>query len=90
MTTLLQIRKNKKQNSILHEELNNNYNNSTSLSIIVKLIKTENIKIINEISKEKGINNCERQLLINKFIKPNYYTPYVVNSEIKENLQQLI
>ena len=28
--------------------------------------------------------------LITKFIKPNYYTPYVVNSEIKEKLQLLI
>tara|TARA_B100000886_G_scaffold83220_1_gene54226 strand:+ start:321 stop:593 length:273 start_codon:yes stop_codon:yes gene_type:complete len=90
MTTLSQIRKNKKENSKFITEFHRKYNNPTSLALISKIIKKENIKIINEISEENGLNKYEKQELLTKFIKPNYYTPYVVNSETKENLQQLI
>jgi hypothetical protein len=90
MTTLSQIRKNKVETSNFKQELNNSYNNPSSLSIVSKLIKKENINIINKISKENGLNNYEKQSLIDKYIKPNFYTPYVVNSETKEKLQQLI
>ena len=54
------------------------------------MIKKENINIINQISKEEGLDEKEKKELYSKFIKPNFYTPYVVNSETKENLQQLI
>jgi len=90
MTTLSQIRKNKVENTKFKQKINNTYNNPTSLALISQMIKKENVKIINEISKENGLNKFEKQELLNKYIKPNYYIPYVVNSETKENLQQLI
>ena len=71
MTTLSQIRKNKVETSNFKQELNNSYNNPSSLSIVSKLIKKENINIINKISKENGLNNYEKQSLIDKYIKPN-------------------
>lgn len=90
MTTLEQIRQNKIKNAEYQKEIDNNYNNPTSLSIISQIIKQKNIQIINEFSKENGLSKSKNKELINKFIKPNYYTPYIVNSEIKEHLQQLI
>mgnify|MGYP003995939755 CR=1 FL=1 len=90
MTTLSQIRKNKEQNTIFNEELQKNYQNPTALSLISKMIKKENIKIINKISKENYLDIKQKEDLLNIFIKPNYYIPYVVNSETKEKLQQLI
>ena len=88
MTTLSQIRKNKKENERFMMNFNNNYINPTPLAS--KTIKQENIKIINQISEDNGLDSLEKKKLLNKLIKPNYYTPYVVNSETKENLQQLI
>ena len=90
MTTLSQIRKNKKENERFMMNFNNNYINPTPLALISKTIKQENIKIINQISEDNGLDSLEKKKLLNKLIKPNYYTPYVVNSETKENLQQLI
>lgn len=90
MTTLSQIRKNKIENTKFKQQIDNSYNNSTPLGILSQMIKKENIKIINKISKEEGLNKLEKQTLLNKYIKPNFYTPYVVNSETKEKLQQLI
>ena len=90
MTTLSQIRKNKKENSKFIQEFHRKYNNPTPLALISQMIKKENINIISEISKEHGLDKYETQELFKKYIKPNYYTPYVVNSETKENLQQLI
>lgn len=90
MTTLSQIRKNKEQNTRLNEELQKNYQNPTALSLISKMIKKENIKIINKMSKENDLDIKQKEDLLNTFVKPNYYIPYVVNSETKENLQQLI
>ena len=90
MTTLSQIRKNKEENERFLMNYYNNYTNPTSLGLISRMIKKENIKIINQISKEEGLDEKERRELLNKFIKPNFYTPYVVNSETKEILQQLI
>jgi hypothetical protein len=90
MTTLTQIRKNKVENNKFKQKKHNTYDNPSSLAIISKIIKEENIKIINNISNENGLNKYEKQALLDKFIKPNYYIPYVVNSETKEKLQQLI
>jgi len=90
MTTLSQIRKNKEQNTRFNMELQQNYQNPTALSLISKIIKKENIKIINKISKENDLDIKQKEELLNTYIKPNYYIPYVVNSQTKENLQQLI
>ena len=84
MTTLSQIRKNKKQNEQFLENFHSSYSNPTPLSIISKIIKKTNIEIINNTCKENGLNNHEKNELVKTFIKPNYYTPYVVNSETKE------
>ena len=90
MTTLSQIRKNKKNNDKLSLFLQTNYENPHPISFISKIIKNENIKLIEQICVEENLDENEKKKLIDKFIKPNYYTPYIVNSESKELLQQLI
>ena len=90
MTTLSQIRKNKEQNIKYISFLQKSYQNPHPLSIIAKIIKKENIKIINIIASENNLDDLEKQKLLEIFIKPNFYTPYIVKSETKEHLQQLI
>ena len=90
MTTLSQIRKNKEYNDKYINFLQKSYQNPHPISIISKIIKKENLKIINEIAGENNLDDSEKQELIKTFIKPNFYTPYIVNSETKESLQQLI
>ena len=90
MTTLTKIRNNKKKNDSYKLYFETNYINPNPISYISKIIKKENIKIINEACNGNNLDEKQKDNLMKKFIKPNFYTPYIVNSESKELLQQLI
>ena len=75
MPTLKQIRENneKKKNFIN----NRDYKFPSSLSIASKIIKNQNILLINKICDIKKVSKGEREELLKMFIKVNYYCPSV-------------
>jgi hypothetical protein len=89
MSTLYHIRDNKKNNENYKLEQSKLYKNPFPVSIISQIIKKQNMSTINEFCKDNNINNYKKEELIKTYIKPNYYTPYIVNSQIKENFQKL-
>ena len=75
MPTLKQIRENNEKKKKYLESLN--YNFPSSISLLNKIIKNQNILLINKICDIKNVSKSEREEIINKFIKVNYYCPSI-------------
>ena len=88
MSTLYHIRDNKIKNERYKSEQSKQYKNLFPISIISQIIKKQNILTINEFCKEHDLDTSIKDDLYKTYIKPNYYTPFVVNSETKENVQK--
>ncbi len=60
-------------------------NTETSLKLLTRLIKNQNIELLTEIADEIEVDKEE---LIEKFLKPNYYSPRIILSKPKEERQK--
>jgi len=90
MPTLTQIRINKKTNEDYKVYKQLNYKNPYPINLVSKLIKTQNIKFIEELCEKNKVNCIEKQSIIEQLVKTNYYTPYIINSKSKEDVQKFI
>ena len=90
MPTLTQIRINSENKKKLELYNQINYKNPFMLSLISSVIKKQNKEFIITYCKDNNISNEQQNMLIDKFLKPNYYTPLVINSSSKEELQKII
>jgi hypothetical protein len=90
MPTLTQIRINSENNKKLQLYNQINYKNPFMLTIISKVMKKQNLALIKTYCKNNNISNEQQDKLSKQFIKPNYYTPLVINSSSKEELQKII
>ena len=90
MPTLTQIRINKNASKEYNLYNKLNYRNPYPINLISTLIKSQNINLINQICDKNNVCNETKQEIIDHLVKPNYYTPYIVNSQLKEKLQQII
>ena len=88
MSTLYHIRENKIKNERYKLEQSKYYKNPFPISFISQMIKKQNMLIINEFCKENGLDNSIKEDLYSTYLKPNYYTPFIVNSQTKENVQK--
>lgn len=84
--TLDRLRDSKNIREKYHKFLEKNYKLPSSISLVSNIIKNQNIYLLNWISKEKGLNEKEKQELFNKFLKVNYYCPDII-SDKKFNLR---
>ena len=85
MPSMKQIRENKKsKNEYLESK---NYTHPSGISLCAKIIKKQNIMLINEICKLKNLNKEEKLELMEKFIKVNYYCPTITKYQKKEKNQ---
>ena len=85
MPSLKQIRENKKtKNEYLKSK---NYTHPSGISLCAKIIKKQNIFLINEICKLKDLNKEEKLELMERFIKVNYYCPTITKYQKKESNQ---
>lgn len=66
---------------------NKNYKNPSNISLVSKMIKKQNIDLINKICDMYNFSEEKRDLLLNKFIKVNYYCPRIILDSNKERLQ---
>ena len=90
MPTLTQIRINKKNNEKYRINRQLNYKNPHSINLISTLMKSQNITFIEEICNDNNVCSKQKQDILNALIKPNYYSPYIINSQLKEKLQKII
>tara|TARA_B100001057_G_scaffold492635_1_gene585410 strand:- start:266 stop:538 length:273 start_codon:yes stop_codon:yes gene_type:complete len=90
MPTLTQIRINCENKKKLELYNQINYKNPFMLSLISSVIKKQNKEFIKTYCKDNNISNEQQNELLKNFIKPNYYTPLVINSSSKEELQKII
>ncbi len=57
------------------EQINNIYEEDVIITILTKFMKEQNRQLLNKIAQYKDLSECETQELINKYLKPHYYTP---------------
>ncbi len=60
-------------------------NSETSLKLVTRIIKAQNVKLLENIAEYIGVDKNE---LLEKYLKPNYYTPRVINSKVAEERQK--
>ena len=65
-----------------------NYKSPSSIALISKIIKLQNIDLIKKISEKRGLSNDIQKELEDEFIKLNYYCPKVILDSGKEQLQK--
>ena len=58
--------------------------------LISMFIKEQNRIILQNIAKDKFKNQDEREMFIDKYLKPNYYIPEVTKKKKFEDLQQYV
>ena len=58
--------------------------------LMAMLIKEQNRIILENIAKDKFRNQDEREMFIEKYLKPNYYIPEVRQNKKYEDLQNYV
>lgn len=58
--------------------------------LMAMLIKEQNRRILESIAKDKFRNQEEREMFIEKYLKPNYYIPEVRQNKKYEDLQNYV
>jgi len=73
----LRTSKNNRQKYETFKEIN--YKLPSSISLLSNIIKNQNIYLLEWIALKKKLNHTEKEELLNKFIKVNYYCPDIVS-----------
>lgn len=89
MTTLKRIHDNKLKSEKEKQFKLDNYTPPQPISLISKIIKSQNLDLISFIAEKYDLSKSEHDVLIEKFIKVNYYCPEKILSIDKEKLQKL-
>lgn len=64
------------------------YKNPTAITLVSRIIKKQNIKLINSLCDHMKVTDEIREELCNEFIKINYYCPRTILDSNKEQLQK--
>ena len=73
----------------MEEKKKENYTPISGYNVITSIIREQNIILLNKISDTMSLNDLKREELIDEFLKVNYYTPRVIFSKKRENIQNL-
>ena len=66
------------------------YKNPSTLNLISKVIKNQNIELLESYAKENSLSNEELLKIKKKYLKLNYLYPTIIQSKSKEYLQTFI
>ena len=66
------------------------YKNPSTLYLISKFIKNQNVELLEAYAKDNNLTNAELINLRKKYLKLNYLYPTVIQSKSKEYLQTFI
>jgi hypothetical protein len=64
------------------------YKNPTAITLVSRIIKKQNIELINQLCDSMKVSDNIREELLNEFIKINYYCPHTILDSNKELLQK--
>ena len=67
-----------------------NYKNPSTLYLISKFVKNQNVGLLDSYAKDNNLTNAELINLKKKYLKLNYLYPTVIQSKSKEYLQTFI
>ena len=87
MLTLERIRKTQAEKAQSEKNRKENYKSPSGFTLVARFMKDKNLEIINEFCDREQKNSIEREILIEKYHKLNYYTPSVT-SVIKNEEEQ--
>lgn len=73
----------------MEEKKKENYTPISGYNVITSIIREQNIILFNKIADTMSLNDLKREELIDEFLKVNYYTPRVIFSKKRENIQNL-
>ena len=85
--TLKKLRESKLKNEEYEKQKLINYKNPHEISLVAKIMRQQNLLLINAICDYKKLNKYERQEMIDKFFKVNYYCPEIKKYHKKETNQ---
>ena len=84
MLTLQRIRKTQEENAQIKQNQKDNYKSPSGFSIMSRFMKEKNLEILNDFCNKEKKSDIEREIIIKKYHKLNYYTPsvsYVIKNE---------
>ena len=84
MLTLQRIRKTQQENERLKQSQKNNYKSPSGFSMLSRFMKEKNLEILNDFCDREKKSSLDRELIIKKYHKLNYYIPsvsYVIKNE---------
>jgi len=64
------------------------YKNPSPITLVSRMIKKQNIALINQLCDHMKVSNDIREELLSEFIKINYYCPHTILDSNKEHLQK--
>lgn len=65
-----------------------NYKNPTGITLISRIIKNQNVELLEKICKKYDLDEEVYEELKYNFIKVNYYSPNIILDSHKESLQK--
>ena len=87
MLTLDRIRKTQAEKERAEKERKENYKSPSGFTIMARFMKDRNKEILNSFCNENEKSNLDREIIIEKYHKLNFYTP-CVTSIIKNEEEQ--
>ena len=89
MATLKRIRENQEKSKKQAQNKALNYTPPEPICLITKTIKEQNLYLIDFICEKYSLSSTEKEILIDNFIKINYFCPNKILSRDKEKLQKI-
>lgn len=77
MTSLQQIKKNIKKNENQQITDLETYYIGNGIPILTKIIKAQNVILLNWVSNHKKLNTLQKKELFSNYLKLNYYSPSI-------------
>ena len=87
MLTLDRIRKTQDEKAAAEKNRKDNYKSPSGFTMLSRFMKQKNLQIINEFCNSENKSALQRDILIEKYHKLNYYIP-TVSYQIKHETNQ--
>jgi len=81
MPNLIKIRENKVKREKEKKYNDENYTCPNSLKVVSNIIKMNNILLIKWVSEYKNLSKEQTEIMMDRFIKVNYYCPEKVSKD---------
>ena len=87
MLTLDRIRKTQEEKAAAEKNRKDNYKSPSGFTMLSRFMKEKNLQILNEFCDKENKSALEREIIIEKYHKLNYYIP-TISYQIKHETSQ--